>query len=57
MRAVVDPARLPEVLVVYNDAIVKTFQLGLILSCLSTLGAVGVEWKSIKASQTMAGAA
>lgn len=57
LRAVVDPTRLHEVLVIYNDAIVKTFQLGLILSCLSIFGAAGVEWKSMKASQTMAGAA
>ena len=57
LRAVVDPSRLPEVLVVYNAAIVKTFQLGLILSCLSIFGALGVEWKSVKASQATAGAA
>ena len=57
LRAVVDPTKLPEILVVYNDAIVKTFQLGLILSCLSILGAAGVEWKSMKASQTTADAA
>ena len=57
LRAVVDPTRLHEVLVVYNEAIVKTFQLGLILSCLSILGAAGVEWRSMKASQTMAEAA
>ena len=51
LRNVVDPIRLPEVLVVYNAAIVKTFQLGLILSCLSVFGAAGIEWKSMKASQ------
>ncbi|KFY49808.1 hypothetical protein V495_00459 [Pseudogymnoascus sp. VKM F-4514 (FW-929)] len=49
LRHMVDPARLPEVLVAYNSAIMKTFQLGLILSCLSILGAVGVEWRSMKA--------
>lgn len=49
LRNMVSPERLPEVLVAYNAAIIKTFQLGLILSCLSILGAVGVEWKSMKA--------
>ncbi|OBT58605.1 hypothetical protein VE04_01686 [Pseudogymnoascus sp. 24MN13] len=49
LRHMVAPERLPEVLVAYNAAIMKTFQLGLILSCLSILGAVGVEWKSMKA--------
>lgn len=33
---------------VYNDALVKVFQLALILNCLNTIGAVGIEWKSIK---------
>ncbi|OBT79326.1 hypothetical protein VF21_01842 [Pseudogymnoascus sp. 05NY08] len=49
LRHMVAPERLPEVLVAYNAAIMKTFQLGLILSCLSILGAVGVEWKSMRA--------
>ncbi len=57
LRAVVDPARLHDVLVVYNDAIVKTFQLGLILSCLSIFGAVGVPWKRIATSQALLAAA
>ena len=48
LRNVVDPADLPMVLVAYNAAIVKTFQIGLILSCLSIFGAVGIEWKSVK---------
>ncbi|KFY21491.1 hypothetical protein V493_07367 [Pseudogymnoascus sp. VKM F-4281 (FW-2241)] len=49
LRHMIAPERLPEVLVAYNAAIVKTFELGLILSCLSIIGAVGVEWKSMKA--------
>ena len=57
LRSVIDPAMLPQVLVIYNDAIVKTFQLGLILSCLSIFGAVGVEWKRIGANQMVAAAA
>lgn len=48
IRHLVDPSRLPEVLVAYNDALVKTFQIALIMSCLSILGAVGIEWKSMK---------
>jgi len=48
LRDVVGPEHLSEVLVQYNDAIVKVFQLALIMSCLSVLGAVGVEWKSVK---------
>ena len=35
----------------YNEAVTKTFQVALILSCLSVLGAAGMEWKSVKAGQ------
>ncbi|KAG0644936.1 Efflux pump [Hyphodiscus hymeniophilus] len=49
LRAVVPEAALPAVLFAYNKAILKTFQLGLILSCISILGAVGIEWRSVKA--------
>lgn len=56
LRAIVDPSRLPEVLVAYNEAVTKVFQIALILSCLSILGAVGMEWKSIK-GKPMGGAA
>ncbi|TPX22282.1 hypothetical protein DIZ76_014150 [Coccidioides immitis] len=52
LRRVVDPDYLPQVLVVYNDAILRTFQVGLILSCLSILGAVGIEWRSVKGKKT-----
>ena len=51
LRQIVDPARLPEVLVAYNDAIVKTFEIALIMGCLSILGAVLVEWRNIKGKQ------
>lgn len=32
----------------YNDALVKVLQLALILGCLSIIGAMGIEWKSMK---------
>ncbi|KAL9038867.1 MAG: hypothetical protein Q9214_005111 [Letrouitia sp. 1 TL-2023] len=35
------------VLVAYNEALRKVFQVGLIISCLTVLGAVSLEWKSI----------
>ena len=57
LRHVVDPQHLPQVLVEYNAAIIKTFQLGLILACLSIIGALGVEWKSVKGKQTSVAAA
>ncbi|KAL8656351.1 MAG: hypothetical protein Q9226_002700 [Calogaya cf. arnoldii] len=44
-REAVGEAAYPLVLLAYNDAVMKTFQLGLILACLCTIGAAGVEWK------------
>lgn len=48
LRDVVGSQYLDQVLVIYNEALVKTFQVTLIMSCLTVLGAVGVEWKSVK---------
>lgn len=51
LRDLVSEADLPQVLIQYNEAVVKTFQLGLILSCISIVGALGIEWKSVKNKQ------
>ncbi len=48
VRSIVSESVLPEVLVAYNDALVKVFQLALIMGCLSIVGALGIEWKSMK---------
>lgn len=39
---------LSRVLNVYNDAIVQTCIVALALACVSILGAVGVEWRTVK---------
>ncbi|KAJ5358290.1 efflux pump antibiotic resistance protein [Penicillium brevicompactum] len=36
------------VLEVYNDAIVQTFVVALALACVSVIGAVGVDWRTVK---------
>ncbi|PYI27835.1 MFS general substrate transporter [Aspergillus indologenus CBS 114.80] len=56
-RALVSAEDLPAVLVAYNDALAKVFQLALILGCLSLLGAVGVEWRSMKGKKVEVAAA
>lgn len=38
------------VLKVYNDAILQTFVVALALACVSIVGAVGVEWRTVKRS-------
>ncbi|CAJ0553020.1 Ff.00g115320.m01.CDS01 [Fusarium sp. VM40] len=37
-----------KVVQIYNDAIVQTFVVALVLACISIMGAFGVEWRSIK---------
>ena len=38
------------VLKVYNDAILQAFLVGLVLACVSIIGAVGIEWRTVKHS-------
>lgn len=47
-RSVVPASALPAVLDVYNKALQKTFQVGLIISCIAVIGAATIEWKSVK---------
>ena len=47
-RSVVPASALPAVLDVYNKALQKTFQVGLIISCIAVIGAALIEWKSVK---------
>jgi hypothetical protein len=47
-RSVVPPSVLAAVVAMYEQAVQKTFQAALIISCISVVGAVMIEWKSIK---------
>ena len=47
-RSVVPSSDLFAVVNVYVQALQKTFQVGLIVSCIAVIGAVLVEWKSVK---------
>jgi MFS family permease len=51
LQSAVSPELLPAVLVAYNDALTKTFQIALVLACVTAVGAVLMEWKSVKAKQ------
>lgn len=48
LRKIVAAEYLPALLEAYNGALVKTFQVALIISCVATLGMVGMQWKSVK---------
>ena len=47
----VPPDIVEKVLAAYNDAIVKAFQLALIVSCIMSIGALGMKWTSVKPSK------
>jgi MFS family permease len=48
IRSLVSPADLPPVLVAYNSAITKTFYVGVGLASASIIGALLMEWPSVK---------
>jgi MFS family permease len=49
IRTLVPAEHLGSVVGAYNMALRKTFEVALIMSCLSLVGAVFMEWKSVKA--------
>jgi hypothetical protein len=51
------PEYLHGVTKVYNDALVQVFKLVLAMSCLTSIGSVAMEWKSVKGKQTQTPAA
>ncbi|KAJ7220160.1 major facilitator superfamily domain-containing protein [Mycena pura] len=48
LKTAVDPAFLPAVLEVYNDALMGAFDVSVAMCALSLVGALVIEWKSVK---------
>ncbi|KAJ7499973.1 DHA14-like major facilitator [Mycena latifolia] len=48
LRDSIDPQYLPAVLSVYNQALVSGFYVSIAMACLSLIGALAIEWKSVK---------
>ncbi|KAI9877355.1 MAG: hypothetical protein M1830_004161 [Pleopsidium flavum] len=48
LRHVVAPEHLASVLSVYNNALTNTYHVALAVSCFSIVGALAMEWKSVK---------
>ncbi len=48
LKDAIDPRHLSGVLFVYNRAITNTFYISVALASLSAIGALGMEWKSVK---------
>ncbi|KAJ7485668.1 DHA14-like major facilitator [Mycena latifolia] len=48
LRNSIDSEHLPAVLAVYNQSLVSAFYVAVALACLSVVGALAIEWKSVK---------
>jgi hypothetical protein len=48
LRNFISADMLPTALVQYNKALMSTFIVGLVISCLTIIPAIGFEWKSVK---------
>ncbi|KAJ7043819.1 DHA14-like major facilitator [Mycena alexandri] len=48
LRNAVDAQYIPAVISVYNTALVNAFYVSIAMGCLSIVGALGMEWKSVK---------
>lgn len=54
LRDAVGPGSLEGVLIAYNDALTHTYYVSTAMACLSIIGALGMEWKSVKGKKTEA---
>ncbi|KAI9746878.1 MAG: MFS sugar transporter [Lichina confinis] len=57
IKSQIPAASLPGVLSAYNRAITETFYVGLAMGCLTIVGALAMEWKSVKGKKLVAAAA
>ena len=51
LRNAVDPSSLGGVLVAYNDALTHSYYVAVAMAALSIIGALGMEWKSVKGTK------
>ena len=56
LRTAVDPSSLEGVLVTYNDALIHAYYVSVAIAVLSIVGALGMEWKSVKGKKVEAAA-
>ena len=48
LRSIIPPQYAMSAILAYNGALTKVFQVAVITSCLSALGAAGMQWRSVK---------
>ena len=54
LRTVVTPEQLDDVLTIYNEALTHAFNVALAVSCASIIGALAMEWRSVKRARSTA---
>ncbi|KAM3064652.1 hypothetical protein ACMFMG_011965 [Clarireedia jacksonii] len=52
LKTLISSTQLPAALNAYNNAIMKAFQVSLAMACISAIGALGMEWKSVKVAES-----
>lgn len=52
LQKVIPAEHLHGVIQVYNDALTQIFEIVLVMACLTTIGSLAMEWKSVKGKQT-----
>lgn len=57
LKTVIGNEYLSRVLTAYNDALTQCFYVGVAMACLSAVGALAVEWKSVKGKKIEMGVA
>jgi hypothetical protein len=48
LKSLIPPPLLPKVLMAYNDALTHVFYIPLVLACISIVGSLAMEWRSVK---------
>ena len=56
LRTAVDSGSLEGVLIAYNDALIYAYYVSVAIAVLSIVGALGMEWKSVKGKKVEAAA-
>ncbi len=51
-KLIPDPANYSAALEIYNSGLTRAFKVSLVVACLAVVGAVGMEWKSVKVKGT-----
>ena len=55
-RSTIPEEYLPGVVEAYNAALTQIFEIALVMACLTTIGSLAMEWRSVKGKKIEVGA-